>query len=226
MPGSSCSSNARSRPSGVSSRSAIVTRCARGRSPGLIAKRDRSDAIGYSSQASRTPCSQYRSMSSASGGPVMCASACLVPPGTTVRRQRDAAPRRAPEHRAAGPPRTSPLHAQSRPLRRFAAGHRRAKGRGSRRPRSGTSTSRMACSGTRTRNRSRPPSGLRNAWTMMSFGMSWANEDGTPTARAVTTATRTAVDALTNGGRTWHGGQSQDGRFACMGTLSSTSHVR
>ena len=54
------------------------------------------------------------------------------------------------------------------------------------------STSRIASSGTRTSIRSRWPSGLTNAWTVTSLGISWAaGPEGHATSSAATSATRT-----------------------------------
>src|SRR5712691_8412676 len=66
--------------------------------------------------------------------------------------------------------------------------------------RRGTSTSRIALSGTRASSRSRPPSGLTKAFTVTSFGMSWAAALGDSTnisAATGETIRRSAARVLT-----------------------------
>jgi len=162
IPGSSCNSNARSRPSGVRSRSTIVTRWASGRRPGLMAKRDRSDAIGYSIQASRNTCSHGSSLSSVSGGPVICASAVSY----AWKDRSDGSDMRTATSCGTGNRVSSSYSATSRAIHTVAASRSASSARAiSMKPgrRCGISMSRIAWRGTRTRKRTRCPSGFRNA---------------------------------------------------------------
>ena len=189
-----CHWNARTAPSGVTRRSTVVTRCPNLRTSASMARRPAGPVRGYSRCASSAPCSHSTCSRESSGRPARPAraDAMLSNARSEGNDSRTAATVTGPRVR---PSSVSRIACASHTV----AACRRAGSTRSRStypaPRVGTSTSRIAASGTRTSSETRSTSGFRNAWTVMSSGTSWAAVEPPRARRAAASAARMRTGA-------------------------------